>query len=593
MCKSKTFRKGGSTVIPEHKSIDIPAGYRRIEGSERRPSSKAKFLGPADLNETFSVTIVLRRRPDGPPLPDISSFVAKTLNERLHMSNDEFEEKYGAAPDDIKKVVEFAKTRGLKVVESHAARRTIVVSGTAAQMSEAFGVTLGRYQHDIVLRRGEKPQTETYRGRDGFVHVPSELSDIVVGVFGLDNRTITKSNSVESPNTTTLTVPQVSKLYNYPTNSSTGQTIGIYSVSGYDIRDIKSYFAGLPAGYTMPKVNDIIVHGTNPGFDVGGETTQDICIAASFAPGSAISVYITTRGQRGWVDLINRVVHPNAGEVHCSVLSSSFFISKGDDSATLDNEGLSTAFLNAVSAAFQDAAIRGVTICIASGDTGTDSGVGNGKAHVQYPASDPWVLSVGGTTIGNVSGSSFDEYVWNDDRGATGGGISDLFALPAYQTGIVTQPSINDNHIGRAVPDVAGNASPNSGYSGLFLRGDPIIGNGTSASAPQWAGLIAVINAALGKNVGFVNPAIYALGSSVFRNINPPPGPTDNSKGGVQGYSAGPGWDACTGWGSPNGTALLEGLRNMMTLPSVSPGTIIRKVSAAGTRKPERAQPNK
>ena len=189
----------------------------------------------------------------------MSSFVAKPLNERLQISNDEFEEKYGASPDDLKKVIEFATNKGLKVVESHAARRTVVVSGTAAQMSEAFGVTLGRYQHDIALRRGEKPQTETYRGRDGFVHVPSELSGIVVGVFGLDNRTITKSNSVDPPNTTTLTVPQVSKLYNYPTNSATGQTIGIYSISGYDIRDIKSYFAGLPAGYTMPKVNDIIV----------------------------------------------------------------------------------------------------------------------------------------------------------------------------------------------------------------------------------------------------------------------------------------------------------------------------------------------
>ena len=204
-----------------------------------------------------------------------------------------------------------------------------------------------------------------------------------------------------------------------------------------------------------------------------------------------------------------------------------------------------------------------------------------------------WVLSVGGTTIGNVSGPSFDEYVWNDDRGTTGGGISDFFALPAYQTRTVTQPSLNDNHFGRAVPDVAGNASPNSGYSGLFLRGEPMIGNGTSASAPQWAGLIAVINAALGKNVGFVNPAIYALGSSVFRNINPPPGPIDNSNGGVQGYRAGLGWDACTGWGSPNGTALLEGLRSILTVPSVSPDTITGRVSVEGTRRPEKVQPNK
>jgi kumamolisin len=187
-------------------------------------------------------------------------------------------------------------------------------------MSEVFGVTLERYRHDIDLPRSGKPYTETNRDRDGFIHIPSELSEIIVGVFGLDNRTITKHNSSDPPNTTTLTVLQVSKLYNYPTNSAVGQTIGIFSLSGYDVHDIKLYFAGLPAGYMMPKINDILVHGTNSGHDPCGETTQDICIAASFAPGAAISVYVTTGDQQGWIDLINRVAHLDAGDAHCSVL---------------------------------------------------------------------------------------------------------------------------------------------------------------------------------------------------------------------------------------------------------------------------------
>jgi kumamolisin len=201
-----------------------------MEGSELRPSSKAKFLGSADSNETLSVTITLRRRHDGPPLPDMNSF-ASPLSERPHMTNDEFEAKYGAAPDDIKKVVEFAKAKGLKVVGSNAARRTVIVSGTVAQMNEAFGVTLGCYQHDIVHHRGVT-KTETYRGREGFVHVPTGLSEIILGVFGLDNRTISKRNGADQPNTNPLTVPQVSKLYNYPTNSAAGQTIGIASPGG-------------------------------------------------------------------------------------------------------------------------------------------------------------------------------------------------------------------------------------------------------------------------------------------------------------------------------------------------------------------------
>ena len=493
------------------------------------------------------------------------------------MSDEEFARQYGASQEDIDQVTAFATSHNLQVLETNAARRTVVVQGTVAQMNAAFGVDLGRYEHQVQLRRGGEPQTETYRGRDGFIYIPNSLRSIVLGVFGLDNRRVGQHNGPEPPNTTTLSVPTVSKLYNYPTNSASGQTIGIFSLTGYAIGDITSYFAGLPAGYTAPTVTDILINGaTNPGSDPVGETTQDIDIAASFAPGAAVNVYITTADQQGWVQAIGRVAHPNASDRPCSVLSSSWFIADGDDTAGLARRGVTVAFVNAVTAAFQDAAIQGVTVCIASGDRGTDSGMGDGKAHVQYPASDPWVLSVGGTTIGNVHGQSFDEYVWNDpgadpnqsNWGTTGGGVSDFFPVPGYQANAGVPPSVNDSsHHGRGVPDVAGNANIASGYSGIILGGNPALypGNGTSASAPQWAGLIAVINAALGVNVGFVNPAIYALGSSVFRDIVPGAGPGDNSNSGVPGYPAGPGWDACTGWGSPNGEALLAGLRSIYT----------------------------
>ena len=288
-------------------------------------------------------------------------------------------------------------------------------------------------------------------------------------------------------------------------------------------------------------------------------------------------MYITTGDQPGWVQAIGRVAHPNATDSHPSVLSSSWFICDGDDPAGMADQGVTTAFINAVTAAFQDAAIQGVTVCIASGDRGTDSHVGDMKAHVQYPASDPWVLAVGGTTIGNVSGSSFDEYVWNDpgadpfhtNWGTTGGGVSAFFPVPSWQANAGVPASLNDpTHHGRGVPDVAGNANNASGYSGIVWSGGtapPPPGNGTSASAPQWAGLIAVLNAALGVNLGFVNPAFYALGSSYFRDIVPGAGPADNSNSGAPGYRAGPGWDACTGWGSPNGETLLAGLRSIYT----------------------------
>ncbi len=251
------------------------------------------------------------------------------------------------------------------------------------------------------------------------------------------------------------------------------------------------------------------------------------------------------------------------------MLSSSFYVSNGDDAATLAAEGIPSTWLTAVTQAFEDAAIQGVTVCICSGDFGSGMTVGDGLAHVIYPASDPWVLAVGGTTIGHVSGTSFDEWAWNDivsiggftAQTATGGGVSDLFPPPWYQVDADVPPSVNDGHRGRGVPDVAGNASVNSGYP-LILGGSPSLFpmNGTSSSTPLWAGLIAVINAALDENVGFVNPVLYALGSSVFRDIVAEPGATDNSLG-APGYPVVPGWDACTGWGSPGGVALLAGLR--------------------------------
>ena len=557
----------------------IPAHYHRISGTLRSPALTATREGPADASEIVQVTISLRRRIDGPPAPDFDAVAAVPMNARKPLSQDDFAAKYGAHPVDIAKVEDFVSTAGMKVVESNAARRTVVASGTVAQMNRAFAVDLGRYTAPAPARsRNAAPRTETYRGRSGYVHVPADLADIVVGVFGLDNRSILKRNGADPTNTHTLTIPTLKQLYNFPTNSAAGQTIGIVSLSGYAIHDIQLLFNGLGAGYTMPAVHDVPVHGTNSGSDPYGETTQDIGIAAAAADGAAIAVYLTQDSQAGWVDLVHRVAHPNAGDPSCSVLSSSWYIANGDDAGTLAAEGITTAFVNAVTAAFQDAAIQGITVCIASGDTGSNSKVNDGKAHVQYPGSDPWVLAVGGTTVGDVSGSTFQEYVWNDPSpsdpshwGTTGGGISDFFALPSYQVYAGVPASVNPGHrVGRGVPDVSANASYNAGYAGLYLGGNPTIGNGTSASAPLWAGFVAKLNAAMGTRLGFINPILYSKGTNAFRDIVPAGGPANNANGGVAGYPSVAGWDACTGWGSIDGAKMLNMLRGVGQPPGLA-----------------------
>jgi kumamolisin len=208
----------------------IPEGYICLEGSERRPSRRARFLRPADPSERFSVTIVVRRSPEAEPIPDFDYFLKTPPSARPVLSEEEFTSKYGASDDDLPQVTDFVVKNGLKVEETNAARRSIVVSGTADQMSKTFAVPLGIYEHEVVIHRGDKPVTETYRGRDGFIHVPKNLADVIIGVFGLDNRRMTKrASTTDPPNTNPLTVPQLAQLYNFPTNSASGQTIAILS----------------------------------------------------------------------------------------------------------------------------------------------------------------------------------------------------------------------------------------------------------------------------------------------------------------------------------------------------------------------------
>jgi kumamolisin len=190
----------------------------------------------------------------------------------------------------------------------------------------------------------------------------------------------------------------------------------------------------------------------------------------------------------------------------------------------------------------------GMTVTVASGDSGSSDGVSDGLAHVDFPASSPHVLACGGTTLKFTKAAIASEVVWNDGSsgGATGGGVSDVFPLPAWQSAAKVPPSANAGaHIGRGVPDVAGNADPETGYEVIVDGSTSIIG-GTSAVAPLWAGLIARINANAGKPVGFINPHLYAAPAAL----------RDVRSGNNGAYAARTGWDACTGLGSPNGPKL-------------------------------------
>jgi kumamolisin len=210
--------------------------------------------------------------------------------------------------------------------------------------------------------------------------------------------------------------------------------------------------------------------------------------------------------------------------------------------------------------ALQDAAALGITVTVASGDNGSSDGLTDGNLHVDFPASSPYALACGGTTLRASGNRIQSETVWNEtalQEGATGGGVSVKFPIPQYQAGANVPVNPQTNFAGRGVPDVAGDADPSTGYQ-IAVDGQPTVVGGTSAVAPLWAALVALLNQSLGKSVGFLNPTLYSLATSATNDITQ----GNNDDSGLGSYSAQPGWDPCTGLGSPNGAALLSALQS-------------------------------
>ncbi len=273
----------------------------------------------------------------------------------------------------------------------------------------------------------------------------------------------------------------------------------------------------------------------NNDLSVGGddyEVALDIAVAGSAAPGARIVVYTAPNTGQGWVDALTTAIHDSANAP--SVLSISW---AGDEASWGDS-------LGSISSVLADAASLGVTVFVSSGDGGSEQ-----PASVLYPASDPSVTGCGGTTIQDVSGASFSQVAWS----GSGGGISNVFDLPAWQDAAGVPVSINpQGHVGRGVPDIAGNGDPDSGYILIVSGQQTGPWGGTSAVAPLYAGLVALLNAQLGSPVGALNPSLYALSNPcVFDDV---------TTGSNTGYNAGVGWDAVTGLGSVNGEALAYAL---------------------------------
>jgi kumamolisin len=402
------------------------------------------------------------------------------------------------------------------------------------------------------------------------------LESIIVSVHGLDNRPQAQAHFRIAPkqpysaqagpndsSSVSYTAPQVGELYDFPSSATgQGQTIGIIELGGgYTQSDLDTYFSGLGIS-PAPTVTAVSVDGaTNqPTSDSSGpdaEVELDIEVAGAVAPGAMIVVYFAPNTDSGFLDAINQAVNDKTNNP--SVIS----ISWGGPEPTWTSQSLQS-----YNSALEAASAVGVSVCVAAGDNGATDGVDDGLDHVDFPASSPYALACGGTHLVGSGTTITSEVVWNDlpDNGATGGGVSETFPLPTWQANANVPPSVNPgNFVGRGVPDVAGDADPFTGYQ-IDVDGSDIVVGGTSAVAPLWAGLIACFNSSLETPVGYLNPTLYQTVAGAAGTLH------DITSGNNDGYSAGPGWDACSGWGSPNGAAILTSLGGTTPPPAPTPG---------------------
>ncbi|MCX7521478.1 S53 family peptidase [Microbacterium sp. STN6] len=550
-----------------------------LAGSERAAAPEVSATPPGVPPGTrIEVTLVLRRQ-----RPLEATEFATPLNAA------ELGARFGASEADVRAVGQVLSGLGLEIVSTDAASRRVRAAGPVELVTHVFGTDLRQVRSRAVDGRHVE-----HRHRTGGLSIPAELDGIVVAVLGLDDRPqsrawfrIASARAV----TTSYTPVQVGELYGFPAKTDgSGQSVAIIELGGgYVMDDLSTYFGSL--GIPTPSVSAIGVDGgaNAPEGDANGadcEVMLDIEVIGALAPASGIRVYFAPNTDAGFVDAVSEAAHATPAPAAISISWG-----QSEDEWTAQAR-------TALDEAMADAGALGIVVCAAAGDNGSSdspaqgaadgwgagagaggtvgagaggtAGAGktggasaalSGQAHVDFPASSPHALACGGTRLDAdvSSGSIRGEVVWNDGAGggATGGGVSDAFPMPSWQAnaGVPARAGGASTASGRGVPDVAGNADPQTGYQVRVDGRDMVIG-GTSAVSPLWSALVARLAQLTDRPAGPLHSSIYASvapgqAAAGFRDI------TSGSNGA---YGATAGWDACTGLGSPDGSALLTEL---------------------------------
>ncbi len=460
----------------------------------------------------------------------------QSSNYHQYFSVQEFTARFGPTEADYAAALSFAKANGLAVIDTHANHMVVDVEGSAANIESALHVTLGVYQHPTEGRTFYAPDREPTVDLD----VP------LLHISGLDNYTLPHAKNIRSSendaNKTTGSGPRGQFIgsdmraayYGSGTLHGSGQRVGLFEYAGYEMSDVKLYFSKLKEPLKVP-VRGVSLNGASlscpPNSCDDSEQVIDIEMAISMAPDlKEVLVYVGNKD----VSIFNRMAaDDSAKQLSCS------WGWNGDESS--------------LDPIFKEMAVQGQTVFVATGDSGSGT-----PGDVVWPADDPYITAVGGTdlTTNGPGGSWKAETGWS---GSAGSPSKNRVPIPTYQqlSGVITKLNHGSKTL-RNYPDVAAEANTNqySCYDGGCGGGN----GGTSYAAPQWAGFIAMANeqslANGGSTLGFLNPALYAIGvgSSYDSDFH------DIVSGSNGKYSAVTGYDLVTGWGSPTGPDLIDAL---------------------------------
>ncbi|MGA9527974.1 MAG: Ig-like domain repeat protein [Terriglobales bacterium] len=524
-------------------------------------NGKAQLVGhlPADQIMRFDIVIPLRDQ------PGLELFLQDLYNPsspfyRLFITPEEFTQRFGPSQEDWDALVAFSKASGFQIFSGSRDERDLRVSGTVASIEQAFHVTMGMYQHPTENR------VFYSLDREPTVNLPFQL----MHVSGLDNyfkpHSMRESkhdyakahginpDQVVSPDATTGSGPSASFLgsdmraayYGGTALTGSGQNVGLFEYYGTDLADLTTYYKNV--NQTEPFTPTIIsTDGTSTscvessGCD-DGEQTLDMTQAMGMAPGmKMLYMYVGSTDTAIISAMVATTDAPLSMQIGCSW-------GWGDTNKSTDETY------------WQQMAAQGQNFFAASGDDQTWCS-STSKACYPFPADDDYVVAVGGTdlTTSSAGGPWASETSWTD----SGGGIDPLkFAIPSWQqiSGVITSSNKGSTTY-RNGPDVAANANFTFYTCGDQTTCQANEYGGTSFAAPMWAGYLALANQQAQANsdgiIGFINPIIYpqaVQGGTTYSNLfhDSTSGSCGSTNSAVTGY------DLCTGWGSPNGSGLIN-----------------------------------